>query len=127
MSVFAGSLKMRRKQRLVAKRREKNKAYHPLQPLVRDTNGIVRFKENEIVRALLDSQGRNSGGLDMNQLAMMNFSREDREQFAQLIGYSLSGFGELMGYVRDETYETAAAQRVYPVQKDEPKKRYGEY
>jgi hypothetical protein len=31
----------------------------------------------------------------MNSLAVMTFSREDREQFAQLIGYSVSGFGEL--------------------------------
>jgi len=33
-----------------------------------------------------------------------DFSQEDREQFAQLIGYSLSGFGEL-SYVSDETCE----------------------
>jgi hypothetical protein len=31
----------------------------------------------------------------MNDLALMPFSNEDREQFAQLIGYSVSGFGEL--------------------------------
>ncbi|MNR31726.1 hypothetical protein D3C85_1492550 [compost metagenome] len=65
----------------------------------------MRFKENAIVRHLLDN-----GGIDLNQLARLDFSREDREQFAQLIGYSLSGFGEL-GYVRDTTY--AAAQQMY--------------
>ena len=32
---------------------------------------------------------------------------QDREQFAQLTGYSLSGFGEL-SYVRMETYAAAA-------------------
>jgi len=37
---------------------------------------------------------------------MIGFPQEDREQFAQLIGYSLSGFGEL-DYVSDETYEVA--------------------
>ncbi len=36
----------------------------------------------------------------------MGFSDEDREQFAQLIGYSLNGFGEL-SYVSEETYEAA--------------------
>ncbi|GMV06748.1 MAG: hypothetical protein AMXMBFR53_30230 [Gemmatimonadota bacterium] len=36
-----------------------------------------------------------------------SFSVEDSEQFAQLIGYSLSGFGEL-SYVTDETYNAAA-------------------
>ncbi len=45
----------------------------------------------------------------MNQLARMEFSDEDREQFAQLTGYSLSGFGDL-DYVSDETYERAANQ-----------------
>lgn len=33
----------------------------------------------------------------------MNFRREDREQFAQLIGYSLSGFGDLH-YTSDRVY-----------------------
>ncbi len=42
----------------------------------------------------------------MNDLAMLNFSNEDRIQFAQLIGYSHSGFGEL-SYVDDQTYEAA--------------------
>lgn len=53
----------------------------------------VRFKENSIVRFLLDG-----GPFDLNMLARMPFSVEDREQFAQLIGYSLEGFGELRIY-----------------------------
>jgi len=36
----------------------------------------------------------------------MKFNDEEREQFAQLIGYSVSGFGDL-SYVSDETFETA--------------------
>ena len=31
----------------------------------------------------------------MNDLAKMNFSNEDRAQFAELIGYSVNGWGEL--------------------------------
>jgi hypothetical protein len=83
---------------------------HPIQPIVKDINGTLRFKANAIVRYLLDF---NAGGhgkpghIDMNTLAVMDFSQEDREQFAQLIGYSLSGFGEL-SYVSNDTYETAA-------------------
>jgi len=73
----------------------------PMQPLYADEHGTTRFKANSIVRHLLDH-----GGIDMNDLAMLDFPVEDREQFAQLIGYSLSGFGEL-GYVRDETYTLA--------------------
>lgn len=75
---------------------------HPIQPLEVDEHNILRFKSNAIVQYLLDA-----GPFDMNHLAVCNFSIEDREQFAQLIGYSLSGFGEL-SYVRDEKYSTAS-------------------
>ncbi len=74
--------------------------HHPIQPLSNE-DGVLRFKKNSIVVFLLDN-----GGFDLNKLARMDFSKEDREQFAQLIGYSLSGFGEL-SYVSDETYSAA--------------------
>lgn len=83
-------------------------AKHPIQPLQLDDKGVLRFKENAIVRHLLDN-----GGIDLNNLACLEFSREDREQFAQLIGYSLSGFGEL-GYVSDDTYAVAEASFIDP-------------
>ena len=75
------------------------KLKHPMQPFADDGNDIVRFKQNKIVRFLLDN-----GPYDVNQLAIMTFSREDREQFAQLIGYSVCGFGEL-GYTRKKTWK----------------------
>lgn len=62
---------------------------HPMQPIVVDY-GTYRFQKNAIVAHLLDH-----GGFDMNKLATMEFPRKDREQFAQLIGYSVSGFGDL--------------------------------
>jgi len=74
--------------------------HRPIQPL-EEIDGVLRFRENKIVRFLLDA-----GPFDMNQLRMMPFSDEDREQFAQLIGYSLYGFQEL-DYVSDETFERA--------------------
>ncbi len=70
--------------------RRKGAVKHPMQPIYLDAGGVARFKSNAIVRFLLDS-----GNADMNKLALMNFSSEDRIQFAQLIGYSVSGFGEL--------------------------------
>ena len=76
---------------------------HPIQPIVQGEHGTYRFKKNKIVEFLLDN-----GPFDMNMLAGQEFSTEDREQFAQLIGYSLSGFGEL-SYVSAETYEVAEA------------------
>jgi hypothetical protein len=78
---------------------------HPMQRVELDERGTPRFVPNAIVRYLLDH-----GGIDMNKIAGMPFDREDREQFAQLIGYSVSGFGDL-SYVSDETYEAAEAAR----------------
>lgn len=84
---------------------------HPLQPLVRDSSGTVRFKANAIVRAMLE-MGRKGQRFDLNELAAGGFSNEDFTQLAQLIGYSLSGFGEL-SYVSDETFGRAEQQPVH--------------
>jgi hypothetical protein len=73
--------------------------------LAKDEHGVVRFKPNKIVQHLLDN-----GGIDLNKIAILQFPKEDEIQFAQLIGYSLSGFGDL-SYVDDETY--AAAEAMY--------------
>lgn len=79
--------------------RQQMKKQHPIQPVVKDNSGVERFKSNKIVSFLLDA-----GPFDMNQLACIDFSREDREQFAQLIGYSVSGFADL-SYVRGSTWK----------------------
>jgi hypothetical protein len=76
---------------------------HPMQPIVLDSHGVARFKANAIVRHLLDN-----GGIDLNRIAMLPFNQEDREQFAQLIGYSVSGFGDL-GYADPATVAAADA------------------
>lgn len=78
---------------------------HPIQPLITDGRGVVRFKQNNIVEYLLDH-----GGIDLNQIATLDFNREDREQFAQLIGYSWSGASNL-SYMSDEVLEAADAMR----------------
>jgi hypothetical protein len=78
-----------------------NNEKHPMQPIIKAEKGyydkekeiqyyITRFKENKIVRFLLDA-----GPFDLNQLALMNFSLEDMIQFYQQIGYSTSGFGDI--------------------------------
>ena len=81
------------------------KPKHPLQPFVVDKDGTVHFKQNTIVRFLLEA-----GLWDMNKLELMNFTLEDREQFAQLIGYSLTGFLELP-YVSSATTARVDHQR----------------
>ena len=78
-----------------------NEMKHPMQPIYKDRHGTVRFKPNAVVSYLLDN-----GGLNMNDLGIVGFPKEDQEQFAQLIGYSLGGFGDL-SYVSDSAYETA--------------------
>lgn len=76
-------------------------AKHPIQPLIKTDLGIVRFKKNALVEFLLDE-----GPFDMNDLARMDFSNEDREQFAQLIGCSFAGFCDL-DYTSAEVREAA--------------------
>lgn len=75
---------------------------NPMQPVVM-VDGIARFKGNPIVRHLLDV-----GKLSLNDIALMPFTSDDRAQFAQLIGYSVSGFGEL-SYVPYELKDKADA------------------
>lgn len=76
-------------------------ANHPMQPVVTDEHGVKRFKENKIVRYLLDA-----GGIGLNAIDLIPFNREEREHFAQLIGYSLAGFIKL-DYVSDEACDAA--------------------
>jgi hypothetical protein len=82
------------------------KVQHPIQPIYTDEKGIRRFKSNKIVRFLLDN-----GGFDLNKLASLPFSDEDRCQFAQLIGYSRGGFAELP-YVPDAEWQRV--EEIYP-------------
>lgn len=64
-----------------------------MQPLIKDSDGHIRFKANAIVDTLLEeSQER---GFGLNELAKRNFTQTDWEQFYQLIGYSLHGYHEL--------------------------------
>lgn len=96
---------------------EANDGGQPMQPVEFDEYGVARFKRNEIVNYLLRWCASKNGAVgyhedtsgpapDLNQLATMDFTREDWTQLAQLSGYSISGFGEL-SYVSDEDYAKA--------------------
>jgi hypothetical protein len=80
---------------------------HPTQPVI-IKDGVHRFKENKIVRALLEAASLGEK-LDLNMIACMDFSQEDRVQLAQLIGYSVAGFGSL-SYVGDDAWARASAE-----------------
>lgn len=75
---------------------------HPIQPIETDAHGVLRFKQNKIVKHLLETHTN----CDRNTITAMGFDDNDRRQFAQLTGYSLSGYGDL-SYVRDEDYSAA--------------------
>jgi hypothetical protein len=75
---------------------------HPMQPLEDDGRGVIRFKRNEIVKFLIEK-----GSIDLNKLACEHFKAEDREQFAQLLGYSLESFCDL-SYASETTKQAAS-------------------
>jgi hypothetical protein len=78
-----------------------------MQPVIKDEEGILRFRGNAIVCYLRDLAKKHKLA-DLNSLAELPFSQEDREQFAQLIGYSIGGYHELP-YVSDESAAQASA------------------
>ncbi len=63
---------------------------HPMQKIEVDDRGVIRFRANKIIKDLLDS-----GAIDLNKIAMAGYDEEDEMQLAQLIGYSVSGYGDL--------------------------------
>ncbi len=66
---------------------------HPMQPIVLE-DGVPRFKSNSIIRWLFET-----GRLDLNEVSRMMrdgaFPVEDYVQITQLLGYSISGWGDL--------------------------------
>lgn len=89
----------------------------PMQPVYQTDQGVIRFRENAIVRDLVyrdsergrvypKSPARTDGGL--NWIPLQDFPRADQEQLAQLIGYSVSGYHEL-SYVTDTSAEQVSA------------------
>lgn len=72
----------------------------PMQPVVVAPDGCVRFLQNRIVRDLLE-HGQKTG-LGLNELACGDYYADERMQLAQLLGYSVSGYGGL-SYVSAES------------------------
>lgn len=70
-------------------------------------DGIARFRANAAVRALVD-WGRDHG-MSLNDLETRGFPAEDMQQLMQLIGYSVSGYGNVP-YVTPESVKVADAR-----------------
>ncbi len=85
---------------------------HPMQPIGWDGDGVIRFKRNAIIDWLFETRK-----LDLNEVAILaargKFSAGDQMQLAQLLGYSVSGYGDL-SYVSELSLDAAdqAAQRL---------------
>lgn len=80
------------------KKRDTSNPPHPMQPVLL-VGDVVRFKENAIIRYLVEGYpGR------LNALGIVGggsrWSTEDWEQLWQLIGYSVSGYGDISGVRR---------------------------
>ena len=67
---------------------------HPQQPIGTAEDGVVRFKGNSIIEDLFQSRA-----LDLNEINRRvyrgDFPKEDYVQLTQLLGYSVSGWGDL--------------------------------
>ena len=77
-----------------------------MQPIYLTSNEVIRFRHNSIVRYLLDN-----GPFDLNDIQLLpGITQEERAQFAQLIGYSVSGYGDLSYALDVEEADKIAAK-----------------
>lgn len=75
-----------------------------MQSIIMTEDGKLRFRENQIISFLVELAFEN--GFSLSKIAAMDFSDEDRMQLAQLMGYSVAGYG-MLSYVSDESYAKA--------------------
>jgi len=72
----------------------------PNAQFVRDENGVFRFKENALVRWLMDG-----GKISLNDMAVAfqngHFKLDEYMEFYQGLGYSLSGFLEIGAFDKE--------------------------
>ena len=91
---------------------------HPQQPIELDKHGTARFKRNNIIDWLFDE-----GKIDLNDISIAaqnnrkRFTKEDQMQLAQLLGYSVSGFGDL-SYADPDVVEEADKQVEYLLRRE---------
>ena len=76
----------------------------PMQPIHVAEDGCIRFKKNRIVDDMLEHSRKHGFGL--NEMAMRDYTDDERMQLAQLIGYSVSGYGNL-SYASEESVAKA--------------------
>jgi hypothetical protein len=75
-----------------------------MQPIV-NVDGVALFQWNKIVQHLF-----NVGPYTIKDIARMDFPNEDREQFAQLLGMSISDYVELPFVSERSSHEAQLAE-----------------
>ena len=94
---------------------------HPNQPIVVAKDGCIRFEENKIVHKLLKFATERGYGL--NEIIVEFRDDEDYIQLMQLIGYSVSGYGDLSVIPKKEVKR--ADRKAYKLAKNMEKKKNG--
>ncbi len=111
---------------MASKKKRYVRPKHPMQPVVWDGAGVIRFMGNPIVRFLVD-WGRDHG-MSLNDLTMISASsgwtKADWSHFSQLHSYSVSGWGDL-SYASDAEYAEAMAlgEALLKAQPRDPKRK----
>lgn len=102
MPSIAGSTQQNKKEQLIM-RPISNDTEYPMQPIYLDKDQRPRFEKNPIVDMLCEKHG-------LNDIAVWwvknDVEQKYIEQFYQLIGYSVGGYGTL-SQVSDESYYRA--------------------
>lgn len=92
---------------------------HPAQPIAFDGHGVLRFKKNHLVRFMLDFMTQHRMGLDALR-SIPGFSEQDLEQLYQLIGTSISTYGEHFPHSEQLRAAEAAAEQMQTVPPSQP-------
>lgn len=73
----------------------KKKNKHPNQPLVYAKDGCMRFKQNDIVRKLLDFAADHGYSINEIYQEFLPSHADDYKQLLQLLGYSIGGYCDI--------------------------------
>lgn len=95
-----------------------------MQPIIKDQKGVYRFKRNKVVHWMLEELRKN--GVTLNDYQFANFTQEDIDQFYQMIGYSVSGYRDLVGDMVSEQSSADADEVVVHMIRDSLYARLGE-
>jgi hypothetical protein len=86
----------------------------PLQPIIKDKNGVLRYRENKVVclmEKMLEENGKTLNDI-IPRAHAESIGIEDLDQFYQLIGYSVSGapVSDTVHELADRAVETGETQ-----------------